>query len=444
MVAPRIAFYGDDFTGSTDTLASLALAGQRTLLFLGVPTRAEITAAGPLDAIGLAGTSRAMSPAEMDAALPAAFRCLAESGAGILHYKCCSTFDSAPGIGSLGHAVAIARRVLGPCFVPVVGGQPNLGRYCVFGNLFASAGLGGPMHRIDRHPTMSRHPVTPMGEADLRRHLAAQGLKTVSSFDAPMLDAGVEAAAQRLEAMLAQAPDAVLFDVAGLQHLAPIGALIAGQAERGRVFALGPTGVEQTLLAHWRARGEARPSVEALTRRAVDRVFIVSGSLSPVTANQLRVAEEAGFAILPVDATSLADEGGRAAYAESLATRAAGHLRSGRSVIASTAAETGHANAGAQGGERFGRQLARGCGTLLERVLAQEKVARVGVAGGDTSSLSVEVLPISALSFGYALSDGAALCRAHAPGRALDGLEIMLKGGQMGPPDVFLRLRNGG
>ncbi|RZI38883.1 four-carbon acid sugar kinase family protein, partial [Herbaspirillum sp. HC18] len=33
--APRIAFYGDDFTGSTDTLATLVEAGLKTVLFLG-------------------------------------------------------------------------------------------------------------------------------------------------------------------------------------------------------------------------------------------------------------------------------------------------------------------------------------------------------------------------------------------------------------------------
>ena len=43
-VAPpglRIAYYGDDFTGSTDTLATLTNAGLSAMLFLGVPT-AEI------------------------------------------------------------------------------------------------------------------------------------------------------------------------------------------------------------------------------------------------------------------------------------------------------------------------------------------------------------------------------------------------------------------
>ncbi|HEY6136032.1 MAG TPA: four-carbon acid sugar kinase family protein, partial [Rubrivivax sp.] len=44
----RYAWYGDDFTGASDTLATLAVAGRRALLFLGVPTAAQRAAAGPL------------------------------------------------------------------------------------------------------------------------------------------------------------------------------------------------------------------------------------------------------------------------------------------------------------------------------------------------------------------------------------------------------------
>ena len=61
----------------------------------------------------------------------------------VLHYKVCSTFDSAPHVGSIGAAVDILRRSVGNRFVPIVGGQPSLGRYCVFGHLFARAGSDG-------------------------------------------------------------------------------------------------------------------------------------------------------------------------------------------------------------------------------------------------------------------------------------------------------------
>ena len=71
-------------------------------------------------------------------------------------------------------------------FVPIVGGQPNIGRYCAFGNLFAAAEAGGPVLRIDRHP-MARHPVTPMTESDLRLHFARLGLAGVVSVPYPGL-----------------------------------------------------------------------------------------------------------------------------------------------------------------------------------------------------------------------------------------------------------------
>ncbi|MFO1288216.1 MAG: hypothetical protein U1F49_17855 [Rubrivivax sp.] len=54
-------------------------------------------------------------------------------------------------------------------FVPVIGGQPGAFGASAFGNLYASATAGGEVHRIDRHPTMSRHP----GDADARGRPAA-------------------------------------------------------------------------------------------------------------------------------------------------------------------------------------------------------------------------------------------------------------------------------
>src|SRR5438067_10399171 len=68
-------------------------------------------------------------------------------------------------------------------FVPLVVGAPSLGRYCVFGNLFARCGAESEPFRLDRHPSMSRHPITPMDEADLRLHLAKQTNKSIALFD---------------------------------------------------------------------------------------------------------------------------------------------------------------------------------------------------------------------------------------------------------------------
>src|SRR4051812_39941199 len=188
--SPRLGWYGDDFTGATDTLAVLTQAGLRAMLFLGVPSDAQLARAadalgGPLDAVGIAGAARSMPPARMAAELEPVGAFFARLAPPVLHYKVCSTFDSAPGIGSIGAAVRALRPHVQNPLVSIVGGQPSLGRYCAFSNLFAAAGRGGAVERIDRHPTMRQHPVTPMQEADLRRHLALQGLEPVAALHYP-------------------------------------------------------------------------------------------------------------------------------------------------------------------------------------------------------------------------------------------------------------------
>jgi uncharacterized protein YgbK (DUF1537 family) len=105
-----LAYYGDDFTGSTDVMESLARAGVKTVLFLKPPTRAQLAKFPGLRAFGIAGGSRAMSPAQMQRQLPPAFKALKASGAPIVHYKTCSTFDSSPTIGSIGKASSKAAR----------------------------------------------------------------------------------------------------------------------------------------------------------------------------------------------------------------------------------------------------------------------------------------------------------------------------------------------
>ncbi len=96
MHALRIAYYGDDFTGATDTLATATQGGLRTLLFLRVPTAEMLAAAGELDCIGIAGASRSMAPPNMVAELGPVADCFARLGAPVVHYKTCSTFDSSP------------------------------------------------------------------------------------------------------------------------------------------------------------------------------------------------------------------------------------------------------------------------------------------------------------------------------------------------------------
>jgi uncharacterized protein YgbK (DUF1537 family) len=422
-----------------------------------------LAAAGPLDAIGIAGASRTLSPAEMDQQLPRAFQTLSAAGARIIHYKTCSTFDSSPSVGSIGHAIQIGRRIIPGRFIPIVVGQPNLGRYCVFGTLFA-AGPDGVVDRLDRHPVMRCHPSTPMDEADLRRHLARQGIEKIARFDWLAYQSGAAAAAERLDRELERQPDAILFDVLNEDHLRLIGRLVWSIAQRdGPIFAVGSTGLEQALLAGWRMdqpiSGERVPLTapkpvvpKPVAPKPVDRTFIISGSCSQVTAAQIDAASNAGFSLLEIDPARLVDAQNRGQYLDTLTDLCVARLDAGMSVLV-------HSSRGLEDPRNMAldryvtcvmmdrrdalRQLAVGCGNLLARVLERVSLKRIGIAGGDTSSIAIQKLAINALSFSYSLSPGVAVCRAHAPGYRLDGLEIMLKGGQMGGSDIFAALKDG-
>jgi uncharacterized protein YgbK (DUF1537 family) len=429
---PALLWYGDDFTGATDTLGTAARAGLRALLFLRVPTDAQLGAAGPLDCVGLAGAARSMGPDAMRAELAPIVPLFHKVGARVLHYKLCSTFDSAPEVGSIGVALQTLRAALPHARTAIVGGQPDLGRYCVFGNLFARAGSGGEVHRIDRHPTMARHPVTPMGEADLRRHLALQGLPRLALVPFTELR-GTPAALQAPWQALADAsPDGVLFDVADNSDLNPIGDLLWRESGRGPLLVAGPSSVVQALAT--RISPASSPPKAAAIARASGPVLVLAGSLSPVTAEQVRNATS--FEKIWLDPQALVGQG---PYLGDAALRIIALLREGRHVLACTVTQ-GQA---APPGSIDARALAVAGGALLAKVLDEMPLARVGVAGGDTSSHAVQALDAWGLSYLAAVGPGVALCRLHSDHPAQDGTEIALKGGQMGTPDLFERLVHG-
>ena len=420
---PLYGWYGDDFTGSTDTLATLAERGFRALLFLHQPSEAQLAAAGPLDAVGIAGASRAMASEAIATELAEIGRFFAAQGVGLMHYKCCSTFDSAPHIGSIGAAVAALKPFFPNPLVPILGGQPNLGRFCLFGNLFAAGG-DGTAHRIDRHPTMSRHPVTPMAEADLRRHLAAQGLTDVGLVDYRAYGGGSAALAE-----LTSEKAAVLFDVATEADLAAIGGLLASSLGNGPMLAVGASSVARAFAAG-HDKAVIAPRAPETQHRGTGPVLALVGSLSPVTRMQVEAAR--GYTMLPVDAGRLLADAG---YAAELRATALSRLSQGDVMLVTEQPEGAPTSAGA---------VAEATGALLASVIAETNLGRLVVAGGDTSTMAIRSLPLWGLSYRGPCVPGAPLCRAHSDDPRLDGLEIVLKGGQMGPPGFFNDEARGG
>src|SRR5690606_1137587 len=122
MQAPFFAYYGDDFTGSTDALECLNQAGLKTVLFIDVPNVEQLARYHGIQALGVAVLTRTMGPVAMGNELSQAFAALKALGVRHVHYKVCSPFDCWPKIGSIGTAAEVGTSVFNPRRVPLLVG----------------------------------------------------------------------------------------------------------------------------------------------------------------------------------------------------------------------------------------------------------------------------------------------------------------------------------
>jgi len=452
-----LAYYGDDLTGSTDALEFLSLAGIKTVLFIDPPTASQLAKYDSLQAIGVAGSTRSMPPDEMEKVLRPAFEALKTLGAPHVHYKVCSTFDSSPVIGSIGRAIDVGAEIFSAPFIPLLVAAPALGRYCAFGNLFARMGIGsnGAIFRLDRHPSMSKHPVTPADESDLRLHLAKQTKKRIGLMDILQVALPENEAKAVLDTIINNGPEVVLFDAIHEEQLANIGALIDSYADKGRsLFSVGSSGIEMALGDHWAKQGLVKAKPTWPHPGKAEALLVISGSCSPVTSAQIDHALANGFAEIALNTNRAidADED----LVNDLTKQVSEYINAGQSVIVHTSLGSDDPRIGQttallmrKGNDKeqiqgltakiYGIVL----GQIAKGVAANTTLKRIVIAGGDTSSFAARAMGIEAVEMIAKVSPGAPLCKAYAPGSPVDGMEVNFKGGQVGAKDHFLTVLNG-
>jgi 3-oxoisoapionate kinase len=444
---PLLAYYGDDFTGSTDLMEVMASAGFETVLFLTLPTENDLAHFSQARCVGIAGISRAQNLAWMRATLPAAFSRLAQLGTPILQYKICSTFDSSPTIGSIGCAIDLGIQAMKSRWSPMIVGAPRLKRYLAFSHLFAA--VDGQGYRLDRHPTMSRHPVTPMGESDLRIHLAAQTTRRIEAIDFTQLQSGI--AQTRCDALKGDDVPVVLIDVLDEATLVEAGRLVWSQRGAG-LFSASSSGLAYALCAYWRQQTLIPLESQLVSTQPTSVIAAVSGSCSPVTANQIEWARQNGFHTERLSIPHVLDVGTRAAEIERVVAICLVQIALGVSPIVYSAmgpdddavrdfdalAQTAHLSR-TEASECVSHSLAM----VMQGILDRSAIRRVVVAGGDSSGAVVSALGIRALTVAAALVPGAPLCRAWSTHARRDGIELVLKGGQMGGATFFGLARDG-
>ncbi|NBA75332.1 four-carbon acid sugar kinase family protein [Emticicia sp. ODNR4P] len=428
-----IAYYGDDFTGSTDALEFLSRAGLQTMLFFEVPTKETLEQYPHLQAIGIAGRTRALGREAMKEELQTAFDALAKLQTKHVHYKVCSTFDSSPEIGNIGLVLELGLAQFKNQWTPILVAAPSLGRYAVFGNLFARMGIGsdGHIHRLDRHPSMSKHPVTPADEADLRLHLGRQTSVEIGLLDILQVEADSLEKAQAEQ--VSAGKKALFIDAINENHLLIIGKFLEEKAQQQNqtLFSIGSSGIEMALGSYWNQQGVFSPknTWQALTK--VDTLLVISGSCSPVTSAQIDWAKQHDFIEIIVDASLIAQEELSENILQSYIDQAISHIENGKSVMIHT--QGGLQESIPLSSEKLGSAL----GLIAKKVIESTHLTRLLIAGGDTSSYAARALEIEALEMIAPVVKGAPLCRVYSSNEAINGLEVNVKGGQVGAADYF-------
>jgi uncharacterized protein YgbK (DUF1537 family) len=400
-------FYGDDLTGSVDALLQFRRAGLSGVLV----TSAEVAIdADGTDVVGIAGVARSLPTGQMDAEILPALRLLRGLGTRVVQYKACSTADSAPQTGSLGRVLELAVELFPSAPVPIVFAQPDAGRYTFFSHHFARD--HDAVFRLDRQPTMSSHPVTPVHESDLRLHLGAQTDLTLGGAHWPSYGDPL-----RLRRLLDEADESgIVCDAVSdgdLDRLAA--AILTGRA--GQRFVIGSGGISGALGRHLQV-ADRLPPLPTEVAPATGPTLVLNGSRSRLTRRQVDAAAAAGWIVLDL----FADDTTRLVQAA---------LRAGAGVLVDSSM-TDRSVPSVDVEQRLA--------AIADSSLRPQQNTRLVLSGGDTSGnllrrLGVERLGIAARPWGNVV-----LCHASGPAAHV---ELVLKGGQMGHSSLFDDIRHG-
>jgi uncharacterized protein YgbK (DUF1537 family) len=428
---PSFGFVADDLTGAADVLSQAHRHGLQAALVIGdAPLPVDV------DVVGIAGPARSLAGAAFDTAVRRDLARIAEVDLEVLLYKVCSTFDSSATLGSIGRGIELLHEQFpghGP--IPVAPAQPAFGRHTAFSDHYAA--YAGLTYRLDRHPVMSQHPSTPMHEADLRRILLHQltGTDTVGHIHLPAYDTGTfadEWADQRVRGE----NTAFVVDAVGEQHMDQIAqTLLGSNTSPGPAVVVGSGGI-MTALA--RATRQTPPQT-AGPQRASGPVLAVSASASATTAEQIDDATQHGWVDLAVPAQLLhaRHDSGYDAGTAALDEQVSAALAAGHDVVVHATrgtADPRYVTSGSIDPAHLGALI----GALAGRMATAGLTRDIAVFGGDTSSHALAAMGARELRVTDQFVTAGPICHTDDTA-AVAGCRLLLKGGQVGPPDILRR-----
>ena len=403
----------DDFTGASDAASFIAKSGMRTMLFNGVPRNMEEL---DIDAAVIALKTRTIDrdQAVTDSLMAADW--LIEHGAGHLYSKYCSTFDSTPegNIGPVMDALLERCQEESSIICPAL---PVNGRIVKQGKLYVNGLL------LEERP-MKDHPLTPMRESHVGKLMEAQ-----SKYPCIMLgEESMRGTKEEIETYIKRQAE-------GKEHyyLVPDYRKDEDACKIAEIFGemkvlSGGSGILTELCTRY---------MEEVTQQKLPesgvpgRAIILAGSCSAATLGQIAEFKKAGHYSLKVDPYSLA-EGKETA--ESIWRRAM-EDSSGREILIYSSDSPDKVKKVQECGKEKMASIIES--TLSEIAVKAEEagVRRIIVAGGETSGAVTQALGYDAYLIGQSIAPGVPVM---IPAKN-EGVRLVLKSGNFGQPDFFLR-----
>ena len=403
----KLGCIADDFTGATDLANNLVRAGMRVVQAIGVPAQAI----EDVDAVVVALKSRTIAPRDAVAQSLAALRWLRAQGCRQFYFKVCSTFDSTPR-GNIGPVAEALAAELGAAFVCVTPAFPENARTVYKGHLFV-----GDVLLSDSG--MRNHPLTPMTDANLVRVMQAQSQGKVGLVPWEVVRRGSDAIRACTAQLQSRGLRFGIVDAITNEDLLALGRTIADAP-----LVVAGSGVAIGLPQN---HGITPSKEAAQLPPARGHAAVISGSCSTATNAQVAEFVARGLPSFAVDPLRIA--AGHDVAAEALAWAKPRLGQAAVLVYATAAPETVQRVQQELGAARAG-ELVEGALAAVAKGLVDAGVARLVVAGGETSGAVVQALGVQQMRIGAQVDPGVPWCFAN-------GLHLALKSGNFGTADFF-------
>jgi uncharacterized protein YgbK (DUF1537 family) len=286
---------------------------------------------------------------------------------------------------------------------------------------------------------MREHPLTPMTEANLVRHLARQTARRVGLATYESVEAGADELKRRFERLRADGVSVAVVDCLSDAHVETV-----CRASADLRLVTGGSAFGPGLPAVWRERGwvdalDARTAAPSGPDTGGGGRLVVAGSCSVATRAQNRRFESDGAHAFRVEPRALlGEEFGRASVVEGVRR----HLAAGRDCLLYTTGEPAEVArvqewAAGQGLDvrTLGERLAYALADLVSEILEAGPAAGLVFAGGETSGALCRRLHLGALRVGRNIEPGVPLC--YSLGRYQ--VPVVLKSGNFGGEDFYGR-----